>query len=152
MNRYITKRFSLRLAITCLLALVALLSSCKKNDPAPSLTALEINSSLITSGSWKIQNVTIDGVDQSTLFTGLTLSFTSSTFTTSNGNQVWPASGTWSFINAEATKVLRSDNIEVTLGEISETKLVLSLPWNKTTFTGGRGSSLKGTHTFAFSK
>lgn len=139
-----------RLSNAVVLCLIFFLNSCKKEDPAPS--AEEVNTKLLTSSGWKVQSVMIDGSDQTSLFSGLVLTFTASAYSATNGNLVWPASGTWRFANAEAIKVLRSDNMEITLVEINESKLVLSLLWNKTTFAGGRSSSLKGTHTFTFSK
>lgn len=142
----------LSLTLASVLALSLFLYSCKKDDPSPSVTVTEATTKLLTSTSWKVQSVTVDGVDQTSLFSGLVLSFTTSSFTTTSGNPVWPASGTWSFISEEAKKIQRNDGLEVTLNEISENKLVLSLVWSKTIFGPGRNSSMKGTHTFNFVK
>src|SRR5882672_8968853 len=52
---------------------------------------------LMKSGTWKLQTLTVDGVDQSASFPNMTLTFTDAGFTSTNGKDVWPAAGTWSF-------------------------------------------------------
>src|SRR5436190_15915809 len=69
------------------------LSSCDKKDPTPQ----QINTKLLKSKTWQVQSVTIDDVDKTSDFTGLTLQFQKSTYTTINGGVVWPSSGTWVF-------------------------------------------------------
>jgi hypothetical protein len=127
------------------------LAGCKKDDPAPETPATDVVK-LLTSGSWKIQRVTVDGVDASSRFAGLALSFTESGFTATSGNVVWPATGTWAFTDSSQKSITRNDGLVVTLEEITSTKLSLKLTWAKTTLSGGRTSSVAGTHTFIFGK
>lgn len=131
-----------------LILAVVFLSSCGGSDP--SIT--DVNQGLLSSGTWKISNVNVDGTDQTSLFTGLTLQFTATNYTTTNGEPVWPASGTWSFTDDTATAVKRSDGVVVGISSISETSLVLTLTWDKTTLGTGRVNSVKGAHTFTFTK
>jgi len=128
---------------------VSVLSSCGGKD---SPSASEVNQGILSSGTWKISNVTVDGVDQTSLFTGLTLQFTASSYTTTNGDPVWPATGTWSFTDDTATSVKRSDGVIVGISSISETGLVLTLDWTKTTLGTGRVKSVAGAHVFTFTK
>jgi hypothetical protein len=107
---------------------------------------------LLTSGTWKVNTVTVDGVNKNDLYTNLTVSFTATGFTAVHGEPVWPASGTWTFVNAEQKEITRNDGTVVTLESISETELVLDLTWSKTTLGSGREASIQGAHTFVFNK
>ncbi len=128
-----------------ILALFTFSHCSKKSDP----TIVEINNGILTSKGWAIQTVMIDNKSSSS-FSGLTLNFTSTTYTTTNGKVVWPASGTWVFIDSNAKIVLRDDQVKVSLDEITESKLVLSLDWANPTLGGGRTNSVVGHHVFTF--
>ena len=131
------------------LSVILLLSDCasKSNDPAPATEPQRVTS-LMKTGTWKVQTVTVDGTDQSTLFKNFTLSFTDAGFATVNGTAVWPASGTWKFVNDQATSFTRDDGLVVTIQNVSSTQLIISLVWTKTTLGPGRGWSVKGTTVF----
>jgi hypothetical protein len=142
-----------RLSVICLLALTTLtFQGCGKKGGDPAPTEIEKATKQLNSGTWKVQSVKIDDVDHTVLFTGFTLQFTPTTFTTTNGGEVWPASGNWTFTDASAKKITRSDDVEVTLDAISESQLVLSLKWESTSFGSGRSTSLSGVHKFTFTK
>ncbi len=146
---------NIKLSLLFLLA-ASIISSCGGGgsddpDPVPP-TAAETNTQLLSSGTWKVSSVKVDGVNQTSLFTGFTLNFTSSTYTTTNGDPVWPTSGTWSFTNTEATTVKREDGVIISISSISSSNFVFTLTWDKATFGSGRTSSVKGTHTFTLSK
>jgi hypothetical protein len=96
---------------------ILLLASCG-SDSSPS--ASEVTTKQLTSSGWKISSVQVDGTDQTALFTNMTLSFTATNYTTTKGGVVWPASGTWSFVDNTAKKIKRNDNVEVTIVEISD--------------------------------
>ena len=133
------------LAVSSLL----LTTSCKKsNDPSPS----DITSQQLTSSTWKVSVVTVDGTDQTTLFKNMTLKFTATTYATTNGGVVWPASGTWTFVNESATAIKREDGLEVTLADVSEAGFRMTLVWSKSTLGSGRLSSVAGTHVFTLVK
>jgi len=121
---------------------------CQKTakDPSPS----DQMKSILQSGTWNLQNVTVDGVDKTSTYSGLTLSFTATNFTTTNGRVVWPASGTWQFSDETGKNITRSDGLPISIGEATTSKLVLQLSWSKTTF--GRVESIKGAHVFTFGK
>jgi len=136
-----------------ILALMIQLSSCgKKNDVAPTPTAQQTVTSQLIANTWKIQSVSVDGIDQTSVYKGLTISFTATSFTTTNGGVVWPASGTWSFPSAtDATTMKRDDGILVTVMATGAT-LQLSLTWSTTTLAGGKLESVKGQNVFNFTK
>ncbi len=114
--------------------------------------ATEVTTNQLKANTWRISTVTVDGVDQTTLFAGMTLSFTATNYTTTNGKAVWPASGTWSFTDNTAKKIKRSDNLEVTIAEVSSTTLKLSLNWATGSLGTGRVESVAGNHVFSFVK
>jgi hypothetical protein len=107
---------------------------------------------LLKANTWKIQSVQVDGVDQTKLFDGLTLSFGEGTYTAANGQQVWPASGTWKWVDNTGKSFTRQDNVVVSVASASATGLVLGLSWSQTSLVGGRANSIAGNHTFVFAK
>lgn len=123
--------------------------SCGKKDPSPTEQA----SAILTSGFWKMKTVLVDGVDQTNIYKGLTITFTSSAYTTTNGGQVWPASGTWIFSDNTGKAIIRSDGLPISIPSSTDNNtLILKLSWAKTTFGPGRASSLKGENVFTFGK
>src|SRR3979490_1519167 len=67
----------------------------KKNDPTP--TAQDVVKAKLTAKNWTMQTVTVDGVDKTSVYAGLTIKFTETGYSTSHGGAVWPSSGTWTF-------------------------------------------------------
>jgi hypothetical protein len=140
------KIFSLNLLVLCFTCVFFF--SCSGDDE-PS-KADQVRSKL-TSGTWKIQSVTIGEEDGMEFFEDLALTFQKSNFTTVNGGPVWPASGSWDFTNDQATAILRGDGVEVTLVSVDETTLECTLYWNETVL-GGRVKAVEGNHRFVFTK
>jgi len=122
---------------------------CKKTDPKPKDT--EIVKEKLTNTTWTLQNVTVDDIDQTAVYQGLTINFTETTYSTAKGGLVWPSSGTWSFTDETATTIKRDDGMEIKI-DVSEVSLKLTLTWAKTTLGTGRLESVKGLHVFTFSK
>jgi hypothetical protein len=132
------------------LCLVLMLASC--GDDATQSEADRVKDILI-SGTWKVQTVGVGNTDQTLLYKNLTLTFTGANYTTTtNGANIWPASGGWSFTDDTAKTILRSDGVSMAVGEATTTKLVLSFQWNNTTIGPGRGESIAGPHVFTFGK
>lgn len=123
-------------------------SSCKKDDES----AKDKNQKILTSGKWTMTDVFVDGVNRNDLFTGLTLTVSKGTYTTENGEPVWPTSGTWAFVDSKANTLLRDDGTVVSILTLTKTNLKLSLQWNETTLGNGKKSSVKGEHIFEFSR
>jgi hypothetical protein len=107
---------------------------------------------ILKASTWTMQTVVVDAVDQSTVYKGLTLNFTDTGYSSTNGGVVWPASGTWVFADASAKTITRNDNLAITITEVTDAKLILSLTWAKTTLAGGRIESVKGLNVFTFTK
>lgn len=137
-----------RLLPLLFVAIAACFAACDKDDE---ISSIELISSLLTTGgTWNVQSVTVSGTDQTSLYSGLQLSFTATNYTTVNGGSIWPASGTWQFTDETATTIKRSDDVLITVVEAEEKKLVLSFTWSKTTLGSGRTGSISGQHVFTF--
>jgi hypothetical protein len=147
------------LPFALLLSIVAF-SSCKKEDVEPQLTEAEKTTEILTSGSgtWTpatTAGVTVDGLDvTSDLFKGFTISFTADKIITTGTTPVWLREDTWTFKDETARVILRGqDDKEITIEEISDSELQLSLKWDKTTYAeGGKTKSIPGTFVFTLSK
>lgn len=143
------------IVMACAAMVCVNLSSCgSKSDPSPNPTnnsaEAERVAGLLKSGTWKIQSVTVDGTDRTSLFTGFTLTFSDLTYTPVNGGPVWSTNSTWGFVGDGASSFVRTDTLVVGIGAISDSSLTLTLTWTKTTYVGGRAGSVAGKHTFVF--
>ncbi len=133
------------------------LSSCKKGgDPEPEVTEEQRVTTLLTSGQWAPATgnwVTVDGVSVAELFTDFKITFTSTGYTTTGTTPVWPRSGTWKFKTGSTKIFIRdADQVEVTIENLDDKNLKLTLMWNQETTAPGRMSSIKGKHEFNLSK
>ena len=135
--------FKFTVSIIVLAGLV-LISSCGGSDA--SVDKFKI----LQSGTWKVQSVTIDGTTATSSFTGFTLAFSASGYTSTNGDPVWANTGTWTKLNNDG--FTRDDGLPVTIDLISNSVLQLSLTWTKTTLGGGRAASVPGKYVFSLSK
>lgn len=108
------------------------ITSCNKDDDDKSKTEL------LTSGTWKISSVTMNGVDFSSLIPACekdnTTRFTSTTYTLDEGatkcdeDDPQTETGTWKFIENE-TKIV-SDGDTTNVVEISDSKFRISIVEN----------------------
>ncbi len=150
-----TKRVAVAFLLIATVATLIHLSGCKGGaadpTPAPASKQEEVKA-ILTLPTWKMQSVTVDGTDKTSIYKDLSLKFSATGFTSTNGGAVWPASGTWSFTNADATAVKRDDGLEVKLQEVTSTSLKLALTWSKTTLGPGRKESVNGQHVFSLGK
>jgi hypothetical protein len=101
--------------ITIIFCGLLVLQSCgsKGSDPSPA----DQMKTILTSGTWNLQAVSVDGVDQSSVYTGLTLRFNDNSFTSTNGRVVWPASGTWQFTGDTGKNITRGDGLAISIEE-----------------------------------
>ena len=144
---------SLRFSKLFILVLSAALffSSCDENDE-PKLTKAEEVTALLISGTWKVGSALVDGIDRSSVYTGLSISFTSSGFTTINGGKIFPPSGSWEFTSDDATAIERNDGLVIDIISISESQLKLGFTWTNGTIGTGRVASVSGDHVLTFGK
>lgn len=137
------------------------LSGCKDPEPVPEPepTEQERVTSLLTAGTgtWVPKSgggITTQGVDVTAdLFKDFTIRFTSTQIFTTGTTPVWLRQDTWKFKSGTAGIIIRGqDNQEITIKNISETELALTLVWDQTTYEGGRKKSLQGEYQFVLSK
>lgn len=149
----------------CIFGLMAMatfvLAGCSGgDDPEPAApTEREKVTQMLTAGgsAWTPQpssGVMVDGVDVTgELFAGFSITFQEKTFTTTGTSPVWLRQDTWFFKSDDATVIVRGqDSKEISITEISDKQLKLTLEWTKTTTEGGRQGSLKGTHQFILTR
>lgn len=144
-----TKILTYIVGITLICGLL-FIQSCgsKGSDPSPA----DQMKAILIAGAWNLQTVSVDGVDKTSVYTGLTIKFTDGNFTTTNGRAVWPASGTWQFADDTGKNITRGDGLSIAIEEATSTKLVLKFNWNQNTLGSGRISSVKGQNIFTFGK
>ena len=130
-----------------LIAILIFTSSCNESTPQTAADSVRAKLMAVT---WKVQTVMADGVDQSSFISGMTINFGSSNYTSTNGGAIWPVNESWKFADAKGTAFERSDGIIVTIQSISDTSLVMSLTWTKTTLGQGRVQSIPGRYVFTF--
>ena len=147
------KKHTLSLIALLVMAILGIfmLNSCSGDDDE-SVPATEATKKQLTSTMWKVNKVTIDGVNKTEEFEGLTLEFKDNTFMATNGNVVWPANDTWAFTDEKAKSFERGDGVIVNINSVSATALTLSLAWDHDTVGGGRAASVSGKYVFEFVK
>jgi len=153
MNKILSRTSHTKIKIIAL-AIALTVSACRGDDPAPLPETKKVSQMLTSSGAvWTPESITVDGVDVTDdLFPGFSITFLDETYSTTGTSPVWSSEDTWSFKDETATVIIRgSDQKEVTIAEISATRLKLTLDWPETTY-GGRKSSLNGKHEFILSK
>lgn len=128
----------------------SMLTSCEEDKDDSSNE--EVVKAQLISATWKVSSVTVDGANQSNVYAGLNVSFTSSGFTSINGEPVWPSSGTWQFTSDDAEAIRRNDGLIVEIISISDSQLKLGLTWEESTIGSGRSASVSGEHVFTFGK
>jgi hypothetical protein len=136
-------------SLVIVLVVVNTFSGCKKSE-TPS--GSEVNTKILSSHGWMLGSLQVDNVDMTSLYTGMTLSFTTGQYTTTKGSPVWASSGTWIFSSDDGKTIVCDNNVQVSVDKISADELVLSLTWSKNTFGSGRESSISGNHVFTFVK
>jgi hypothetical protein len=140
-------------------AIVALAFSMSCKSDEPTLTPEQRVTKILTDngGKWSlpaVAGVTVDGLDVTQdLFKGFSITFGDGTLTTTGTTPVWLRQDTWSFKDESATVIVRGqDNKEITISEITNDQLILTLEWEFDTFDSGRKKSIKGTYQFALEK
>ena len=136
--------------ITSLVVLIATFtfSGCGSKDPSPK----ETTRNLLINGTWKINSVKVDGVDKTSLFTGMIITFNEHDYNAVNGGPIWGTSQSWAFIDNSAKSFSISSGVEVRILELTSSLLKVELTWDKTTIDGGRTNSVEGLHEFQFTK
>jgi hypothetical protein len=133
-------------------------SSCK-DDPAPDEPLTDVQLGKLAK-PWKINTVTLDGVDKITDYTNFTLTLTGTKGNTSFGYSTtnrpslspWKASGSWEFGTAPETQMIRdkgtADELAMTYA-VTETTLSITFTFNGDGYPARTGV-VKGVWVFTF--
>ena len=82
------------------------------------------------SGQWGLPStggIVVDGVDRTLNYQSFNLSFTEGGYTTNNAGDLFDASGTWQWADAETTtEIVLDDGKEISLVELTTTRLVFT--------------------------
>ncbi len=130
----------------CLLMIIALACSCGGDDgPTP----LEERLRALTA-RWSVNSVSNDNTDVTSQFAGFTLTVSGDkTYSTTNGGNPWPASGTFDIASENLDLFMRDDNVEIRIVSITETELSLSFNMSS---VRGTASGITGSFTFNLTK
>lgn len=144
-----------KITINGILALIvgfSLISfSCERKE-VPTLSEEKLNEVYLTSSPWKLERVTVDGINHTNTYRELVLSFTKENYTSVNGRVIWAASDTWEFVDASQTVFRRGDDILVTIQSLTLNSMVLSLDWESNSIDTGRQLAIAGRHIFEFGR
>ena len=135
----------MRLLTVTVLFLVLTMSGCKKDELTPNAQTEQ----LLRAQVWELTETKIDGT-VSNRYDGLTLTFGSFIYSTTNGRSLWPASGTWEFVGEKGDKIIRDDGLEIDIVSVSAAQIVMSFFWDTTIYDGGRSRSISGMHVMTF--
>ena len=131
------------------LALFSLLSCTPDDGPVePSLQGLTYEN---LAGDWTLGqfgSIKLDGADVSANYDGFALSFTEGAYTTINAGDLLSSSGTWEWVDDEATQVTLDDGKVITISSLSSTKFVFSF----TKSDGPVRAGLAGNYTITVEK
>lgn len=119
------------------------LGSCSDdNDLIPSQQDLVFEA---LSGAWMLNNgagrMLLDGKDVSANFPQFSLSFDDGSYTTTNGGNLFDATGTWEWLDENAQQLKLSDGKEVTIDLLNEHRFTF-----KFTQGGARAAGLPGAY------
>lgn len=133
---------SRRLLIT---SIIVALISCSGADPEPTLEELVM-------GEWTAKSIVRENSDVTSDFQGFTIRFDDGTYTSENGQHVWPESGTWSVAN-EGMMQLQRDNDLIMEAEADPNNLTLSFQIDENEFgLGGRTQTVSSIYVFTLTK
>lgn len=127
---------------------MAFISSCGGDEPS----ATELMTKKLIVHPWILSSATVDATDKTSTYSGLSITFTKTGFTATNGLPVWPTSGTWEFTDKKGSEFITNDDLVVEIVQATSTTLTLSFSWDVTTFEPGRTKSVDGNHVFTFTE
>jgi hypothetical protein len=133
------------LAVSILFGVLTL-ASCKKDDPGPASGQKNI----LISKNWKVDRVVKDGVEVTSTFQGLEITFLDDgAYSAINPTPpLWNASGIYEISKANGVSSILIDNSQwMAITEIGPEKLVLTFDYDA---PGGRRSGTNGAFTITF--
>jgi hypothetical protein len=129
------------------------LTSCGGSDEEVIDPKIEVAGKL-KAHEWKLSSVSVGGIDKTEIYEGMTINFATSGYTAASSNPIFLPSGSWSVESETKLKITPAgeEPRELTIIEITDSSLKISVEWDETTMGGGRPESLEGNHIFHFIK
>lgn len=97
--------------------------------------------------TWTSSSVTRESINVQDDFANFSLTIGEGTYSSQNGKHVWPASGSWSWVDDKTDQILRDDNVVIDL-TVETDKLTLSFDIDEDVF--GIGRTQTTTSSFVF--
>ena len=147
-------KFRLIISFVAVIA-VFQLASCDNGSDSPSVTEVERVRNLLigtgTAGStWTLNTATVDDIDYSEVFAGFTITFNETGFTSTNGSLVFASTESWSFKDETAKEIVTGSQLEITIDELTQNRLVFSFNWDETIY--GRVEAVGGRNVFTLTR
>jgi hypothetical protein len=135
-----------------LLLFFIFLIACNPDPLPPTLAELQAETTAKLTGTWSLSSAARDNNDAGGEFSGFTVTFSPTAFTTTNGQGIWPDAGTWSFMSGSSDTILRDFDVETLLVFTdSDTQLKMSF-YAEATAGSGRISGVAGDYVFIVTK
>lgn len=145
-----------RLLSFIVLGLALQFMACNDSSDGPAQTEAQRVTELLvgsssTGSQWSLVSVFVDETEYTEVFDGFTMTFTESGVTTTNGTVVFESTDGWNFKDeATAAQIVTDAGLELTIDELTETKLVFSFEFDETIY--GRTSAVGGTNVFTLNR
>jgi hypothetical protein len=137
MKKYLVKSFILATMLFISIVSLMVISSCSDGDDPDPVDPLEEKANLIVD-TWNIANngVTAPADASSLEWSNLSITISgdksggpiSASGVPDCGEAVWPDSEVWAFSNSDGSKMMRGDDVEMTIVTATESTLTLSFP------------------------
>lgn len=121
---------------------------CDNDDPVINVGQEE--AFLRLSGQWSFGidgSIAVDGTDVSANYPGFSLSFTDGTYTTTNGADLFAASGTWDWTDEDARTLMLDDARSITIQTLTENRFIFTF-----SSTGAVRAGIAGNYTVTVNK
>ena len=125
-------------------------TGCKSDADA---LAPEDETSKKLEGTWRVKSVTLTGIDATSFYTNLAVTFAGDQFTCVNAvDPVWPDRETYTVDHSGDRFVIRrGDGVDMAVVTITDQTLILEFDWSGPA-AGGRQKGIMGGYQFEFSK
>lgn len=115
-------------------------------------TVADETRALLKARTWSVYSVQMDGIDKTSMFSGMKINFEDQVYTAQNGGFIWGSDLrlSWAFQDTEATKFAIGSGPTVYIQELTKSSMTLRLRWSLDDFGGGATSPESGLYVFEF--
>lgn len=109
----------------------------------------------ILSGSWGLTqggSIVVDGQDLSLNYQGFSVSFTNGSYSTTNAEDLFNASGTWTWVDNEAQMISLDDGKQITIRSLTETEFVFNFSFSGSGGQANHADGIAGSYVITVNK